>query len=157
MDIPSDNTLRNPYTGEVPQLPYPWRGRITCDPAPKRPGTPDGTSTAADQVDSFFGAVTPSNFAVDGETVTYTGPDEWSFRRLILHYAHLCVAASGVDAFVIGSELPGLTRVRSASGVYPAVSHLVALADDVKELLGDGRIVTYGADWTEYGAHVVDD
>jgi len=161
MDVPADNALPNPYTGAIPQPAYPWRGRITCDPAPKQPGTPDGTpdgtSAAADQLDSFFGTASLADFAVDGETVIYTGPDQWSFRRLVLHYAHLCVAAGGVDAFLIGSELPGLTRVRSGAGVYPAVSHLVTLADDVKELLGGETIVTYGADWTEYGAHVVDD
>ena len=31
---------------------------------------------------------------------------------MILHYAHLCAAAGGVDAFLIGSELRGLTQVR---------------------------------------------
>ena len=31
-----------------------------------------------------------------------------------------------------------------------------SLAGDVKAILGSGTIVTYGADWTEYGAHVVD-
>ena len=64
--------------------------------------------------------------------------------------------AGGINAFLIGSELRGLTRVRSASGVYPAVGHLATLAADVKAMLGPTTIVTYGADWTEYGAHVVD-
>ena len=45
----------------------------------------------------------------------YSGPDEWSFRRFILHYAHLCKAAGGVDAFLIGSELRGLTTLRSSA------------------------------------------
>src|SRR6185369_2578169 len=58
--------------------------------------------------------------------------------------------------FLIGSELRSLTRVRSASGVYPAVTQLLTLAADVKAILGAGTVVTYGADWTEYGAHVVD-
>ena len=31
---------------------------------------------------------------------------------MILHYAHLCAAAGGVDAFLIGSELRGITQVR---------------------------------------------
>ena len=68
----------------------------------------------------------------------------------------LAASAGGVDAFLIGSELRGLTRVRSASGVYPAVTRLAELAADVKAIVGAGTIVTYGADWTEYGAHVVD-
>ncbi len=137
MDVPAGNALPNPWTGAAPQPPYPWRGRITCDPAPGRPGSPQGSAAAAGQVASFFaGGV-------------------WNYRRMILHYARLCAAAGGVDAFLIGSELRGLTRVRSGEGVYPAVQQLVALAGDVKAIVGAGTLVTYGADWTEYGADVV--
>ena len=75
---------------------------------------------------------------------------------MVLHYAALVADAGGVDAFLIGSELNSLTRVRSASGVYPAVDALVTLAADVKAIVGGGTLVTYGADWTEYGTHVVD-
>jgi hypothetical protein len=141
MDIPAGNAQNDPWTGASSQPAYPWRGRITCDPAPGRPGSPDGTSAAATQIDPFFGA---------GD------PDAWGYRRMVLHYAQLAADAGGVDAFLIGSELRGLTRVRSASGVYPAVTRLIELAGDVKAILGSGTIVTYGADWTEYGAHVVD-
>src|SRR3954451_246463 len=141
MDIPGDNALADPYTGTSPQPAYPWRGRITCDPAPGRAGSPDGTAAAATQIDAFFGI---------GDS------DAWSYRRMVLHYAQLAASAGGVDAFLIGSELRGLTHVRSASGVYPAVTRLTELAGDVKAILGAGSIVTYGADWTEYGAHVVD-
>jgi len=74
----------------------------------------------------------------------------------ILHYARLAADAGGVDAFLIGSELRGLTRVRAAAGVYPAVGHLIALAGEVKAILGAQTLVTYGADWTEYGSHVID-
>ncbi|MCP9626150.1 glycoside hydrolase/phage tail family protein [Rhodopseudomonas palustris] len=137
MDVPAGNALPNPWTGAVPQPPYPWRGRITCDPAPGLPGSSQGTAAAAGQVAGFF-----------------TGGD-WNYRRMILHYARLCADAGGVDAFLIGSELRGLTRVRSAPGVYPAVQQLVALAGDVKAIVGGGTLVTYGADWTEYGADVV--
>jgi hypothetical protein len=50
----------------------------------------------------------PSDFAVSGETVSWTGgADDWGLRRMILHYAHLCAAAGGVGAFLIGSELRG--------------------------------------------------
>lgn len=139
MDIPADNDLPDPLTGAASQPPYPWRGRITCDPAPGRAGSPDGTAAAADQIEAFFGAS-----AEDG------------FRRMIRHYAQLAASAGGVDAFLIGSELRGLTRVRSAPGVYPAVDKLIDIAADVKSILGAGTLVTYGADWTEYGSHVVD-
>ncbi|WP_201160074.1 baseplate multidomain protein megatron, partial [Rhodoplanes elegans] len=141
MDVPAGSGRPDPWTGASSQPAYPWRGRITCDPAPGRPGSPDGTSAAQGQIDAFFG----------------TGdPNAWRYRRMVLHYASLAAAAGGVDGFLIGSELIGLTRVRSASGVYPAVNALVALAADVKAMLGAGTAVTYGADWTEYGAHVVD-
>lgn len=141
MDVPADNALADPWTGASSQPPYPWRGRITCDPAPGQSGSPQGTSAAAAQVTAFF----------DG-----SAPDDWRYRKFILHYASLAVSAGGVDAFLIGSELKALTRVRSAPGVYPAVDHLVALAAEVKGILGSEAIVTYGADWTEYGADVVE-
>ena len=50
MDVPSGNGLPDPYGG-MGQPAYPWRGRITCHPAPGRPGSPDATNAAATQVD----------------------------------------------------------------------------------------------------------
>jgi hypothetical protein len=140
MDIAQDNTLSDPHSGAPSQPAYPWRGRITCDPAPGQAGSPDGTAAAAAQVNAFFSG----------------GADGWNYRNMVLHYAALAQSAGGVDAFLIGSELRALTRVRSASGVYPAVNALVTLAGEVKAIVGGDTIVTYGADWTEYGAHVVD-
>jgi hypothetical protein len=156
MDIAAGNTLADPWTGAAAQPAYPWRGHITCDPAPGEAGSPDGTAAAATQVAALFGTAAPGDFTAAGGSVAYTGPDEWTLRRMILHYATLAAAAGGVDAFLIGSELKSLTRVRSGSGVYPAVTQLVSLAADVKGIVGAGAAVTYGADWTEYGAHVVD-
>jgi hypothetical protein len=141
MDVPEGNALPDPQTSMAPQPAYPWRGDITCDPAPGIEGSPDGTSAAGDQVTTFFAA---------------GGDSGWNYRRMILHYAAIAVSAGGVDAFLIGSEMKALTRVRSASGVYPAVNQLVTLAGDVKAMLGGDAIVTYAADWTEYGLHVVD-
>jgi hypothetical protein len=139
MDIATGNALPDPLTGASSQPVYPWRGRIPCEPAPGQIGSPDGTSDAATQVGTFFG-----------------GTSDWGYRNMIRHYAQLAASAGGVDAFLLGSELKGLTRVRSASGVYPAVGKLIDLADEVKGILGSGTLVTYGADWTEYGSHVVD-
>jgi GTA TIM-barrel-like domain len=115
MDVPADNALADPYTGAAPQPAYPWRGRITVSPAAGEPGSPDKTAAAATQVAAFLGTSAVSDFTVSGETVVYTGPNEWSYRRFILHYAHLALAAGGVDAFVIGSELRGLTQVRDSA------------------------------------------
>ncbi len=137
MDIPAGNVLPDPWGGAASQPAYPWRGRITCDPAPRVAGSPQGTAAAGAQVDAFFsGGI-------------------WNYRRMVLHYAQLMALAGGVDAFLIGSELRGLTRVRSGAGIYPAVTQLAALAHDVKAILGASTVVTYGADWTEYGADVV--
>ncbi|MFN3867611.1 MAG: glycoside hydrolase/phage tail family protein, partial [Hyphomicrobiaceae bacterium] len=157
MDIPPDNALVNPYTRETPQPSYPWRGRVTCDPAPGVLGTVDKSMAAAEQIAGFCGTAAVSDFAIAGETVAYSGPAEWSFRRMVLHYAHLAKAAGGVDAFVIGSELRGLTRVRSSTSDFPFVDALVALAADVKAILGPATKVTYAADWSEYfGYHPAD-
>lgn len=138
MDIAAGNTLADPWSDAASQPAYPWRGDISCDPAPGRPGSPQGTPTAAAQVANFF-----------------TG-GSWNYRRMVLHYAQLAVAAGGVDAFLVGSELKALTRVRSGSGVYPGVAALVALAEEVRVVIGPGTLITYGADWTEYGADVID-
>jgi len=157
MDVPDGNALPNPYTGGLGQPAYPWRGRITCDPAPGAAGSPDKTAAAASQVDALFGTASAADFSVSGESVAYAGPAEWSLRRMILHYAHLCVAAGGVDGFLIGSELPGLTRVRSSASAYPAVAQLKQLAGDVRAVLGPGAKISYAADWSEYFGHRPDD
>lgn len=137
MDIPADGGLPDPHGGAA-QPPYPWRGRITCAPAPGQPGSPDGTAAADAQVAAFF-------------------EGEWGLRRLVLHYAELARQAGGVAAVVIGSELVGLTRVRGSGGAYPAVARLMQLAADVRAVVGPGTRITYAADWTEYGAHVLND
>jgi hypothetical protein len=96
----------------------------------------------------------PSDFDVDDERVAWDGdPDDWGLRRMILHYAHLCAAAGGVDAFLIGSELRGITQVRSGASTYPAVAALVDLAADVRSILGSGTKLSYAADWSEYFGH----
>eukprot|EP01037_Dinobryon_pediforme_P009565 gene9565-9641_t len=142
MDIAANNGLKDPWSGNANQPVYPWRGRITCDPAPRQTGSPDGTSVVATQIAAFFGSASPSG-------------SEWSYSRMVLHYAALASSAGGVDGFLIGSELIGLTRARSASGVYPAVAALQMLAQDVRAVVGATCKIGYGADWTEYGAHVL--
>lgn len=142
MDIAQSNTLPDPWSNAPQQAAYPWRGRVTCDPAPDRPATVDATAFAAQQIDAFFGPANPS-------------ANDFCYRRFILHYANLCAQAGGVDAFLIGSELVSLTRVRSAPGQYPAADRLASLAQDVKAILPQAKL-SYAADWTEYGAHVRD-
>ncbi|NQE64545.1 glycoside hydrolase TIM-barrel-like domain-containing protein [Caulobacter sp. RHG1] len=106
---------------------YPWRGRITCAAGA------DGTAAAATQVNAFF----------DGE---------WGLRRMVLHQAALAAQAGGVDGFVIGSELRGVTTVRGAGGAYPAVTKLKALAAEVRAVVGPATRLGYAADWSKYFA-----
>ncbi|MBC7284207.1 glycoside hydrolase TIM-barrel-like domain-containing protein [Hoeflea sp.] len=161
MDVSPGNTLPNPYSANAAtpgQPAFPWRGRITCSPAAGFAGSVDKTGTAATQVSALFGAATPGNFRVSGETVTFTGsPSDWGLRRMVLHYAHLCAAAGGVDAFLIGTEMPGLTTIRSGASTYPAVTAFKTLAADVSAVLGAGTKIGYAADWSEYFGHHLQD
>ncbi|MFG1229373.1 baseplate multidomain protein megatron [Xanthobacter wiegelii] len=155
MDIPADNTRPDPWTGAAAQPPHPWRGRITCDPAPGRTGTVDGTAACRAQVQALFGTAVAGDFTRFGSSVIYHGPEEWSLRRMVLHYAHLAVAAGGVEAILIGSEMAALTRLTDDTGAFPAAAALAALAADVKAVVGPDTLVSYAADWTEYGAQVL--
>ena len=125
MDIPAGNSLPDPYTGGTGQPVYPWRGRITKDFA-----TADKTPQVAAEVASFVA----------------------QYRTFVLHYANLCALAGGVDVFLLGSELRGLTWLRDAEGSYPFVSALVELAADVKAILPDAQL-SYAADWSEWFGH----
>ncbi|HRX34912.1 MAG TPA: glycoside hydrolase/phage tail family protein [Aestuariivirga sp.] len=155
MDVPAGNGLVDPYGG-TEQSVYPWRGRITSSMAPGLPGTPDGTVDCAREIADFVGSAVAADFAPADMTVTYTGQPEWSYRRMVLHYAHLCALAGGVDTFLIGSELRGLTTLRGSADSFPFVDALVALAAEVKAIL-PGAEISYAADWSEYfGYHPAD-
>jgi len=155
MDIPGDNALPDPYGADA-QATYPWRGRITCHPAAGRPASADQTADAQIQVNAFFGSADIGDFDVVGTRIDHAGSDE-GYRRMILHYALLADAAGGVDGFIIGSELRGLTQVRNGAGSFPSVTKLVTLAGDVRAILGAGTKLTYGADWSEYFGYHPDD
>ena len=108
-------------------------------------------------------------------TVGYSGgPFDWTYRRMILHYANLCVIAGGVDLFVIGSELRGLETIRGpawtkagtidgsgkATWDYPFVAGLDAAcrrralglrrAGLTKNLTTLKNLITYSADWSSW-------
>lgn len=126
MDIPPGNGLPDPYGGSE-QGRFPWRGRITCFPAPGQPGTVDRTAVARTQIEAFVA----------------------QYRPFILHQANLCAQAGGVDAFCIGTEMRGATWVRDEQDRHPFVDALVQLAADVKALL-PGAKITYASDWSEF-------
>ncbi|MEN0652563.1 MULTISPECIES: baseplate multidomain protein megatron [Hyphobacterium] len=151
MDIPAGNGLPDPYGG-AEQAAFPWRGRITCHPAPGQLGTPDKSAAAGTQVADFFGSAAAADFAMSGDAVSYAGPAEWGFNRFILHHAALA-AIAGADGFLIGSEMVGLTTIRDAADHYPAVDALCGLAADARSILGSGVRLSYAADWSEYSGH----
>ncbi|MGB7431462.1 MAG: glycoside hydrolase/phage tail family protein [Ahrensia sp.] len=136
MDVPPGNQLPDPW-GKAEQAPHPWRGRISCIPAPGLPGSPYNSAVIASQCAAFVGNATSG------------GDTEFSYRRFILHYAELAHDAGGVDSFLIGSELRGLTSLRDGSR-FVFVDALVALADDIRAIVGAQTKLSYGADWSEY-------
>jgi hypothetical protein len=152
MDVPEDNELSDPYSLAIGQPPYPWRGRITASRAPGVLGSPDGSASVTVEVSTFLGTCLPAHFAASGTGVHYSGPAEWSYRRFILHHARLAQAAGGVDAFLLGSEMRGLTRLYDETAAAPFVAGLKQLAGEVRAMLPLAAI-TYAADWSEYGAH----
>ena len=153
MDVPAENELPDPYGGDH-QAAYPWRGRINVHPASGEAGTVDQTSAAADQIDAFFGAAAPEDFTANGDGLPlYAGAEEWRYRRFILHHAKLAEIAGGVDAFIIGSEMRGLTTARESATNFPAVAAFRTLAADARNMLGAETTITYAADWSEYSGH----
>lgn len=177
MEQMAGNGLADPWSDADDQPALPWRGRITTSKAAGQAGSPDGTAAAEAELAAFFGMAQPSDFALGGvsavapelrgmlaevpalagQTVQYSGPVEWSYRRFILHYATLCAAMGGVEAFCIGSEMRGLTQVRGAGGSFPAVAAMIQLAADVRAILGPECKISYAADWSEYfGYHPQD-
>ncbi len=153
MDVPEGNALPSPYGG-IGQPAYPWRGRITCHPAPDQAETVQASTAARAQVASFVGNAAVQAFEQANDAIRFIGPtNDWGYRRFLLHFAHLAKAAGGVDAFLIGSELRGLTAIRDEAGVFPFVQALVQLAADARGVLGPETRISYGADWSEYFGH----
>ena len=146
---------------------FPWRGRISF--------APDISSAATSAVSAFLGAATRTQFTPDpvNLTVAYSGaPTDYTYRRMVLHYAWLCTVAGGVNEFLLGSELRGLETIRGpgwtpagtldGSGYaiwdYPFVAGLQALADDVRAIFDSqgltkniatlSNLISYAADWS---------
>ena len=70
------------------------------------------------------------------------------YNEFIIHYANL--VRNHVDAFIIGTELIGLTKIKDQDNNFPAVDELINLAGLVKAIVGEGVQVSYAADWSEY-------
>jgi hypothetical protein len=150
MEQGAGNGRPDPWSDAGDQPVYPWRGRITLSEAPGRTGSPDRTAAAAAQVAAFFGTTAPSDFTVSGGKVDYSGPAAFGYRRFILHYAHLCKLAGGVESFCVGSEMRSLTQIRGQGDTFPAVAAFRQLAAEVRAILGPNVKIGYAADWSEY-------
>ncbi len=145
----------------------PWRGSITF--------APDISTAATNAVNAFLGSAATSQFTRDATdlTVAYSGsPTDYTYRRMILHYANLVVLAGGVDLFLLGSEFRGLETIRGPAWTkagtaggdgrvtwdYPFVNGLIQLADDVRgvfdaasltrDTTGLHNLISYSADWS---------
>ncbi|MCB1344730.1 MAG: glycoside hydrolase/phage tail family protein [Rhodobacteraceae bacterium] len=153
MEQLAGNGLPDPWSDAPDQPALPWRGRITLGKAPGQPGTTDRTAAAAAEVADFFGTAQAADFTVSPGAVVYTGPEEWSYRRFILHYAALCAASGGVEGFCIGSEMRALLQIRGAADSFPAVAQMVDLLHEVRALLGPSVKLVYAADWSEYAGY----
>jgi hypothetical protein len=112
------------FVDEITPNPKPWRGRI----APNI-NSSNHLLNNTDAVNNWF---TKAN----------------GYNRFITHYANLTKGL--VDAFIIGSELVGMTGFTDRPGNYPAVNQLIELATKVKAIVGSQTKVTYAADWSEY-------
>jgi hypothetical protein len=148
----------------------PSLARLSCDPAWGQPGTPDAGGNPVElaaQVSSFFGSAVASDIVLsigdEAEVATaYSGPAEWSYRRFILHYAHLAAQinaaqAGTVTTFIIGSGMSGMTRLRGSDNPevqpdYLTTVALISLMAEVRSIVGIDVEISYAADIVEYGA-----
>jgi hypothetical protein len=127
-----------------------WCGEMTGDPTNMEGSAENSDFSAYGSLDGRPLPLVPysrdERVSYKASGVEYDGPDEWSYRRMILHYARLLhdLLEPG-DVFLVGSEMKGLTE----SGTVWA-DILVSLIADVKSRLGTGRLVSYAADFDEY-------
>jgi len=142
---------------------------LSCDPAWDAAGTPDAGNNAlelAAQVDTFFGTAVASDISLslaslaESSSTNYSGPDEWGYRRFILHYAQLAAAINAeapgtITSFLLGDGMSGMTRLRASDNpeVQPDYLTTVALLDlltEVRGILGVAVNIGYAADPVEF-------
>jgi hypothetical protein len=157
MDVPPGNTLPNPYSdnaAETGQPEFPGGGGSPVLRLQGSPGPWTRPPRRQAQVRRCSARRRPPASASRVSRFQWTGPSgDWGLRRMVLHYAHLCAAAGGVDAFLIGTEMRGLTTIRSGASTYPAVQAYPDLLADVRADPRVGTAIGYAADWSEYFGH----
>ncbi|MBL0320065.1 MAG: glycoside hydrolase TIM-barrel-like domain-containing protein [Alphaproteobacteria bacterium] len=106
--------------------------------------------TITPQAKPWRGKITPTDVAAANGFFTRTN----GYNAFITHYANLTVDGvllkNIIDAFIIGSELVGLTQYMNPTGVFPVVTQLKSLAATVKNTVGSNVKIMYGANWSEY-------
>ncbi len=91
----------------------------------------------------------PSQITGDAQDVQKFFTDKDGYNNFIKHYAN--IAAQHADAFLIGSEMTGLTSIQHTVDLsFPAVDCLLSLAREVKQIVGVQCKVSYAANYTEY-------
>lgn len=154
LDIPASNSRVDPWTGAAPQPANAAATRITASLAPGLPGSPDLSAAMTAEIAAFFGAATPGQFGISGETVRWNGPaSDRGLRRFVLHYAHLATRAGGVDGFLLGPRLDGLVRLQSGTGTYPATAQWISLAAAVRQILGASTEIGFAAGPETWHSH----
>ncbi len=143
---PSDTTVREiVQEAKARGLRVVFRPSVLVDIS----GAPTGRSITGN-VTNMMGTTVLGDTTRDSQGfVRYSGPTEWSYRRMILHYARLLgdLLTEG-DAFLVGSDMGGLSD--GAGNGWGAA--LVQLMSDVAPTLDPGVLVSYAADWREYDA-----
>ncbi len=69
------------------------------------------------------------------------------YNNFIKHYANITKGL--VDAFIIGSEMIGITSINN-NNQFPGVQQFVALAAQVKRIVSSNTKIIYASDWSEY-------
>lgn len=103
--------------------------------------------TAGEDDKPWRGRLVPASTSECNDWFTKTN----GYNAFIRHYSQLSGLADQIDAFVIGTELVGITTYDSGSNTYPGVTNLKTLAGLVAgDFSGSGVQITYAADWSEY-------
>ena len=107
--------------------------------------------TAGEDDKPWRGRLVPTS---ESECNTWFTQSE-GYNDFVRHYSQLTVGGTHIktliDAFVIGSELVGITTYDMGDFSYPGVANLKTLAGlVVSDLSGGSVLLTYAADWSEY-------
>ncbi len=137
MDVPPGNTLPNPYSANAATPGQPASPGAGVSPLPAAASQEPPTRLPQRRRRSQASSARPHRRSLVSATAS-TGPalgrlepapDDPALRPSLR-------GGGVVDAFLVGTEMRGLTTIRSSASAYPAVTAFKALAADVKAILG---------------------